>query len=122
MSFRSMLGAFWSRPSLPRARPAGRQAHIRPRREALAVMPLEDRTLLSTFMVDNLADNGAGSLRQAILDANTLPGADVIDFAPDLSGTIGLTSGQLDISDILTIDGPDATMLAVSGTDASRVF
>src|SRR5207245_1749761 len=31
---------------------------------------LEDRTLLSTYMVNATADSGPGSLRQAILDAN----------------------------------------------------
>src|SRR5712692_7186674 len=83
---------------------------------------LEDRTVLSTFLVTNLNDNGAGSLRQAILDANSLPGADAIDFAGGLSGTITLTSGQLNITDDLTIEGPGAGTLAVSGNDASRVF
>ena len=34
-----------------------------------------------TFIVTNLADNGLGSLRQAILDANTNPGGDIIQFA-----------------------------------------
>ena len=33
-----------------------------------------------TFTVINTADSGAGSLRQAILDANTAAGADTIDF------------------------------------------
>src|SRR5262249_35407985 len=83
---------------------------------------LEDRTLPSTFTVLNLADSGAGSLRQAVLDANTNPGADVIRVAADLSGTIALTSGQLSISDDLTLDGPGANKLTVSGSNISRVF
>src|SRR5262245_64683427 len=76
---------------------------------------LEDRTLPSTFTVLNLADSGPGSLRAAVLVANTSPGADVIDFAPGLTGTIALTSGQLNITDALTIDGSGARVLAVSG-------
>ena len=32
---------------------------------------LEDRSLLTTYMVTNILDSGAGSLRQAIIDANT---------------------------------------------------
>src|SRR5260370_17654962 len=34
----------------------------------------------ATFVVTNTADSGPGSLRQAILDANTKPGPDVIAF------------------------------------------
>ncbi|MCB1471263.1 MAG: DUF4347 domain-containing protein, partial [Rhizobiaceae bacterium] len=36
--------------------------------------------LLSTFTVTNTNDSGAGSLRQAIIDANALGGADTITF------------------------------------------
>ncbi|MCH8046969.1 MAG: hypothetical protein IID44_24980 [Planctomycetes bacterium] len=36
--------------------------------------------MLSTFGVLNTTDSGAGSLRQAILDTNANPGADIIDF------------------------------------------
>src|SRR5262249_51606458 len=122
MSFRSILAALWPVPTLPRARSAGRRAGIRPRRPSLAVEALEDRTVPSAFTVLNLADGGEGSLRAAVLAANTSPGADVIDFAPGLTGTIGLTGGQLDVTDDLTIDGPGAGVLAVSGSDASRVF
>src|SRR5262249_61846482 len=39
-----------------------------------------------------------------------------------LSGTIALTNGQLAITDGLTIDGPGADQLAVSGSLQSRVF
>jgi hypothetical protein len=42
---------------------------------------LEDRTLLATFTVTNTMDSGAGSLRQAMLDANAVAGADTIEFA-----------------------------------------
>src|SRR5262249_45628549 len=49
-------------------------------------------------------------------------GADLIRFAPDLGGTIALTGGQLSITDDLTVLGPGADRLAVSGNDASRVF
>ncbi|MGI9343634.1 MAG: DUF4347 domain-containing protein, partial [Gammaproteobacteria bacterium] len=44
---------------------------------------LEPRILLSTFTVANTDDAGEGSLRQAILDANTQAGADVIEFQVD---------------------------------------
>jgi hypothetical protein len=42
---------------------------------------LEGRMLLSSYAVTNTNDSGAGSLRQAILDANKHAGADTITFA-----------------------------------------
>ncbi len=88
-----------------------------PRLEAL-----EDRTLPSTFTVLNLNDSGQGSLRAAISAADLNPGADSISFAKGLHGTIALTSGELRITDSLTINGPGANRLSVSGSDTSRVF
>src|SRR5262245_44266730 len=83
---------------------------------------LEDRNVLSTFNVLNLADSGNGSLRAAILAAEANPGADVIQFAKQLNGTITLTSGELLISTDVTIVGLGSNRLAVSGNNASRVF
>jgi hypothetical protein len=63
------------------------------------------------FTVTNTQDAGPGSLRQAILDANARPGADVIDFAIPGSGVqtiaVGSTTGlPLPAStDSITIDG-----------------
>ncbi|MCI0333092.1 MAG: hypothetical protein L0228_07705 [Planctomycetes bacterium] len=83
---------------------------------------LEDRTVLSTFTVLNLDDSGDGSLRAAIAAAEANPGADVINFAPAVQGTIGLTSGRLLITTDLSINGPGAQVLTVSGNHSSRVF
>jgi uncharacterized repeat protein (TIGR01451 family) len=85
---------------------------------ALAAVPAG----AATFTVTNLNDNGAGSLRDAITQANTAAGADVINFQAGLTGTITLTTGQLDISDSVDIQGPGAATIAVSGNNASRVF
>src|SRR5262249_38034039 len=41
---------------------------------------MESRRLLAMFGVTNTNDSGPGSLRQAILDANSSPGADTIQF------------------------------------------
>jgi hypothetical protein len=68
--------------------------------------------------VTTLADSGAGSLRAALDGA--APGA-TIDFQAGLQGTIQLDS-TLEIDTSLTIAGPGARRLAVSGKDASRVF
>jgi parallel beta-helix repeat protein/predicted outer membrane repeat protein len=76
----------------------------------------------AVFNVDNLGDAGAGTLRQAITDANTAVGADTIVFQAGLTGTILLTTGQLAISDSVDIQGPGAAVLTVSGNNASRVF
>src|SRR5260370_5722643 len=96
--------------ALPHVAP--RPLRYRPRIEAL-----ETRCLPST--VTNLLDAGPGSLRQAILDT---PAGGTVDFQADLTGTITLTSGELTINRSLTIDGPGAAVITVSGNHASRVF
>ena len=108
MWLRSLLESLKSRPSVA----TFRHSPHRPRMPRLAVEALEDRSLPSTFTVTNLLDTGAGSLRAAVASANASAGADTIDFAT--TGTIALTSGQLDISDSLTINGPGAGALTVS--------
>jgi hypothetical protein len=60
----------------------------------------------STLLVTNTNDSGAGSFRQAILDANAIPGADVINFSISSGAQrITLTSLLPVISDAVTIDG-----------------
>ena len=107
-----------SRPRSSRRIPAVRQR----KGSRLTVEALEDRTVPSTFLVTTTADNGAGSLRSALLAANAVSGADTILFSSSVHGTITLTSGELSITDDLTIAGPGADRLSVSGNDASRVF
>src|SRR5262245_50462290 len=82
----------------------------------LNVEPLEDRTVPSTFTVQNLNDSGPGSLRAAITAANAHPNADLIKFANGLTGTIHLAS-QLSITEDLTINGPGAGSVTVNGGD-----
>jgi hypothetical protein len=78
---------------------------------------LETRSLPST--VTNLSDHAPGSLRDAI--ATTQDGG-TVDFQPGLSGVITLTTGELAINKDLTIEGPGADVITVSGNKASRVF
>ena len=61
---------------------------------------------MAAFNVTNLNDSGGGILRGAINQANLAAGADTIGFDLSLGGqTIGLTSGELGITDSLTILG-----------------
>jgi hypothetical protein len=73
------------------------------------------------FTVTNLNDSGGGSLRQAVNDADNNSGADRILFQSGLSGTINLTTGQLDIDDPVEIQGPGPGTLTVQNTGASRI-
>ena len=60
----------------------------------------------ATFTVTTLDDSGAGSLRQAMLDANASPGADVILFDIAAGTRTILPSSQLPtITDPVMIDG-----------------
>src|SRR6516225_5178402 len=78
---------------------------------------LESRWLPST--VYNLNDAGPGSLRDAIADS---PDGGTVHFRSGLTGTITLTSGELLIAKDLTIVGPGADVIAVSGNHAGRVI
>jgi hypothetical protein len=77
---------------------------------ALLFTACASSTLAATFTVTNTGDTGAGSLRQAILDANA--GADVIAF--DVSGagcdgadlcTIVPATGLPSLSGTVVVDG-----------------
>ena len=97
-------------------RPGGWRRSFVPRFDVL-----EDRTLPSTLTVMNLNDSGTGSLRAAISAANAQPG-DTIDFANGLHGTITLTSGEMLISNSVTINGPGTNQQSISGNNSSRIF
>ena len=67
------------------------------------------------FPVSNTNNAGVGSLRAAVLAANGSAGADTISFNAGVSGEITLTTGEIPITDDLTITGPGAGVLSVSG-------
>ncbi len=68
-------------------------------------------------IVTNLNDSGPGSLRGMIL---SVPPGTTITFA--VTGTITLTSGEILINKALTLQGPNARSLVISGNGASRIF
>ncbi len=100
-------------------------------RRTLRCERLEDRCLLAVVTVTTLEDSidfndGRTSLREAIFATNTVAGADTIDFAPALTAsgpaTILLTSGEIVITDALTINGPGANRLTIDAQQQSRIF
>ncbi|MCI0683337.1 MAG: Ig-like domain-containing protein [Gemmataceae bacterium] len=120
--------------------PARRREPVRGRQHCTSWRPaleaLEDRTapatLTVTSLADTLVDDGQVTLREAITAANTDTtvdgvtgaGADVIQFAPGLNGTINLTGALPDLVGNLQIQGPGADLLTVrrdSGGDY-RIF
>lgn len=81
-------------------------------------------TAAQTFTVTTTSDSGPGSFRQAIVDANSSPGPDVIQFA--IPGaqipTIALRSPLPDITESVTIDGTTqaAGKVEINGAGAGQ--
>src|SRR5262249_2104889 len=69
---------------------------------------LGGRIAPAVFHVTTLTDGVAGSLRDAVTQANTHAGADTIVFESGLTGTIALTGGELDVTDDAKFNGPGA--------------
>ncbi|MDE3169752.1 MAG: right-handed parallel beta-helix repeat-containing protein [Acidobacteriota bacterium] len=72
----------------------------------------------STITVTNTADSGAGSLRAAV--ASAAPG-DTINFSLTYPATITLSS-TIWMTTSVTIAGPGANNLAISGNNATELF
>src|SRR5271170_1848132 len=94
-------------------------------RSLCAVQPLERRTMLSgVFIVTTTADSGAGSLRDAITDANTSAAASIITF--DLPGTGVQTIEPLSALPTITVqidirgttDSAGDPLIELDGADA----
>jgi Ca2+-binding RTX toxin-like protein len=106
-----------------RSNPEGRRgAQLRSKEWRLRLEPLESRDVPSTFTVLNTNDAGAGSLRDAVAQADLAGGTNTINF--DLGSgpqMITLTSGQLELTGgTTTIDGTGAAV-TVSGNLAGRI-
>jgi predicted outer membrane repeat protein len=77
-------------------------------------------TLQSTFLVTNLNDSGPGSLRQAILNANTTPGEDFIHIFAN--GQLNLLSPLPTITEAVTILVEDSDIFRVFKIDGQNAF
>jgi hypothetical protein len=71
--------------------------------------------------VTNLSDSGAGSLRQAILNANSAGSGDIV-FQSGLTGTIALASILPSITGSVNLAGPGAKQITISGQGTSSVI
>jgi len=75
--------------------------------------------LPATLTVKNNGDAGTDCLRERIGFASA---GDTIVFASNVVGTIALTNGELVLAKNLTIAGPGAKVLMVSGNNSGHVF
>ncbi|MEH2425270.1 MAG: PEP-CTERM sorting domain-containing protein [Nostoc sp.] len=74
----------------------------------------------ATLTVNNLNDSGVGSLRDTI---NMATSNDVVEFLlGNHPSTITLTSGAIAIAKNLTINGPGANLLTITGNNQFPVF
>ena len=70
-----------------------------------------------TIVVTNTNDSGAGSLRQALADAQE---NDIVTFQEDVRGMITLDSGELVFDKAVAIQGPGANLLAIQPESSRR--
>jgi hypothetical protein len=92
------------------------------------ILALPGAAQAEDFKVTNLDDEAGldqipGSLRQAVIDANTTPGADRVVFASKLSGELNLDNAGIYLyGSPIEIIGPGARRVTVDGHDDSRIF
>ena len=73
----------------------------------------------STLIITTVLDNGPGSLRATIAAAAA---GDVIQFDPSLNGQVILLASQINVTRELTIDGPGANKITISGGNRTRIL
>ncbi|MFK7738182.1 MAG: beta strand repeat-containing protein, partial [Pirellulaceae bacterium] len=125
---------------LPRARRANLRNRVSSRRRFLHAECLEQRRVLTSYIVDTLGDtiasDGEISLREAVEAANSNsavgdapagqagPGvSDSISFAPSLNGQVlTLSGGTLSISDALRIYDTNVSPIIIDGDASQQIF
>lgn len=88
----------------------------------LAAICVCSKVHAATFVVSTISDSGAGSLRQALVDANAAAGADTITFALSVRGAISVSTALPPITEALTLTGPGASELAVERASSAPDF
>ena len=121
---KTVTNVFYSRVLPTRRRRSRRPA------QQISLESLEPRQMLSINTVTTTADFGAGSLRQAIIDANATSANDDIVFASSLftNGVSTITLGSAALPTIaatsgagsLAITGPGASSLIISGNNGNN--
>ena len=77
----------------------------------------------TNFVVSNSSDSGPGSLREAIQLANATTTTNTITFDPDLDNrVIFLNSGELLITNSVSIQGLEERQIIINGDGESRIF
>ena len=104
--------------------PRGATAHTSPPAPAglcaTADIRAPQRPSATIWIVQNNADSGTGSLRQAVLSAVT---GDTIVFSSSLTGqVITLVCGEIAVNASIAINGSGAPGVAVDGASANRIF
>ena len=97
--------------------------------KCVSVLAVAEAILLFTFLaattgagtitVTNTNDSGPGTLRAALTSSAN---GDVINFSLNYPATITLTGGELLLTNNVTIAGPGAANLTISGNNGGRVF
>lgn len=85
----------------------------------LFIPSTQEKTESATITVTNIGNSGTGTLRNAVLAANS---GDTIMFSLPVNSVIALTTGEIVIDKNLIIDGSTAVSLTISGNNSSRVF
>ncbi len=91
-----------------------------------AADPLQSGTSLVVNTLDDHDDGVCGgldcTLREALQRANAVAPVNAITFAPGLTGVITLSGGELTALGSVSITGPGARSLAISGNNATRIL
>ncbi|MBE9030755.1 DUF4347 domain-containing protein, partial [filamentous cyanobacterium LEGE 11480] len=95
--------------------------------ESRSLMAADFGSVLQTFTVTNTANDGAGSLRQAIQDANDTAGDDVIQFdgatfADGSVDTLNLSAALPRIDSNVSLRGGSDTLALTGITDSTLFF